>query len=82
VPDPQSNLVPRSRPDSIACHTCENLLQRVNQARMHALLATAWAELRKMQPAAKSQVDIAASQMEIAFAELEGHWREAHRTKC
>ena len=79
--DPQSNLVPRSRPDLIACSICENLLKRVNEARMHALLATAWAELRK-KPAASLQVEDASSQLELAFAELEGHWREAHRMNC
>lgn len=80
MPDPQSNPVPRSRPDSIACDTCEYLLKKVNEARMHALLATTWAELRRMQPGAESQVEAAVSQMELAFAELERHWREAHRS--
>ena len=79
--DPQSKPIPRSRPELAACSTCENLLKKVNEARMHALLATAWAELRK-KPAANSQVENASSQLEVAYSELEGHWREAHRMNC
>ena len=79
--DSQSNLVPRSRAELTACSTCEDLLKKVNEARMHALLATAWAELRK-KPAANPQVENASSQLELAFSELEGHWREAHRMNC
>lgn len=79
--DPQSNPVSRLQTDSIACSACEDLLKKVNEARMHALLATAWAELRQ-KPAENPQVEHASFQLELAFAELEGHWREAHRMNC
>ncbi len=78
----RTNPVPRSRPDSSECHTCEVLLQKVNQARLHALLATAWAQLRAKQPTALIQAKAADSSLDGAFRELESHWRESHGMNC
>ena len=67
---------------SVQCSSCEHLLRKVNQARLHALLAQAWAEMKQNQVTAKAQVENAASHLEEAFRELEDHWRETHRMKC
>ena len=73
---------------TVQCSTCEYLVRKVNEARMHALLARVWAEMREKQakpnapPASAVSEDIAASRLEDAFRILEGHWREAHRMNC
>ena len=73
---------------TVQCSTCEYLVRKVNEARMHALLARVWAEMREKKalpnapPANVASEDIAASRLEDAFRILEGHWREAHRMNC
>ncbi len=46
------------------------------------MLAQAWAELRENQVRAKAQAVSAATQLEEAFKEMEGHWHDAHRMNC
>ncbi len=67
---------------SVQCSNCEYLLRKVNQARLHALLAQAWSEMRDRNVRAEAQVRSAAAEVEEAFRELEQHWREAHRMNC
>ncbi len=63
------------------CESCELLLKKVNQARLHALLATTWAQLQKAQTRTQVQ-ELASTHLEEAFKELESHWREVHRMSC
>ena len=67
---------------SVQCSTCEYLLRKVNQARLHSLLAKAWAELRDQNVRAKAQAQRADVDLEQAFKDLENHWRESHRMVC
>jgi hypothetical protein len=67
---------------SVQCSSCEHLLRRVNQARLHTLLAEAWSKLREESVRAQAQFQSAATELEGAFKELEEHWRESHGMKC
>lgn len=89
MPSPEMRAAHKAPFDAtIQCSTCEYLVRKVNEARMHALLARVWAEMRQKQsipnplPATGALEDIAASRLEDAFRILEGHWREAHRMNC
>ncbi len=79
MPDPEPRLNRRLRSEpNISCGSCEQLLRKVNQARMHALLAATWASMREKQNKAKLQAQSAVAQLEEAFRELEDHWRDFH----
>lgn len=67
---------------SVQCSGCEHLLRKVNQARLHVMLAEAWSKLREQNVRAKAQVQAASVELEEAFKELETHWRESHGMKC
>jgi len=61
------------------CLECDELAQRISQAKMHLHLAQAWAELRQQQSHAQQQVTEAAAELENAFRQLQDHRSNAHR---